>query len=137
MGEYLRSPVYNIIYGTIVPFTFKLYNIHTYSLSTFLMTKLFTTNIHKNLSTDNLSMAKQSHYWNNYYWILYRDVGKHYRNVRITSHHQNWHLLLYRAAEQLSGMGRFLECQKWHKLVITWVLRICLIYMPVSSGMRP
>ena len=99
--------VYNLIYGTIIPFTFTLYNMHNYSLLIFLLTKLFTTNSHKNFSTDALSMAKQSHNQNDYYWICHKNVGKCYRNVKITSHHQIRHLLLYKPAEQFpSGLGR-------------------------------
>ena len=125
-----------VTYGTIISFTFKLYNIHNYSLSIFLLTKLFTTNGHKTFSTDALSVAKQSHNRNDYYWIHHRNVGKHYRNIKITSRHQNRHLLLYKPAEQFpSGLGRFLVCRKWYILVITWALGICLIYMPVPSGL--
>ena len=47
------------------------------------------------------------------------NVGKRYRNVKTTTHYHNPHLLLYKPAEHfLSGLGRFLECQKCNILVI-------------------
>ena len=54
-------PLYIYYELLIIPFTFKLENIHNYSLLIFLLTKLFATNGHKNFSTDALSMSKQSH----------------------------------------------------------------------------
>ena len=42
------------------------------------------------------------------------------KNIKITSHNHNQHLLLYRLAEQsTSGLGRFSEYQKYNILVIT------------------
>ena len=59
-------------------------------------------------------------------------------NDKIKPHNHNEYPLLYKEAEILkSTLGRFLECQKWNILVITWALGIFLIYMPVPSGLWP
>ena len=59
-------------------------------------------------------------------------------NDKIEPHNHNEYPLLYKEAEILkSTLGRFLECQKWNILVITWALGIFLIYMPAPSGLRP
>ena len=40
--------------------------------------------------------------------MRHRNVGKHYRNIKITSHNHSQHLLLYKLAKQLpSGLGGF------------------------------
>ena len=58
-----------------------------------------------------------------YYQIRHRNIGKCYRNVRITSYHQNRHLLLYKSAEQFpSGLDRFLECRKWYIYIYVLVI---------------
>ena len=58
-------------------------------------------------------------------------------NDKIEPHNHNEHPLLYKEAELLrSTLGRFLECRKWNVLVITWALRIFLIYIcPRPSGL--
>ena len=59
-------------------------------------------------------------------------------NDNIEPHNHNEYPLLYKEAEILkSTLGRFLECRKWNILVIMWARGIFLIYMPVSSGLRP
>ena len=100
--------------------------------------QLFATSGHKNFSTDALAMAKQFHNQKYYYRMHHRNIAKHYRNIKITSHHQNQYLLLYKPAEQfLSGLERFLECWKWCRLVINGHLGIFLIYMLASLGLQP
>ena len=57
------------------------------------------------------------------------------RNVKITSHNCNQHLLLYITANWLlSNLGRYTEHPKWYILLIIWALKICLIYMLMLSG---
>ena len=59
-------------------------------------------------------------------------------NDEIEPHNHNEYPLLYKEAEILKlTLGRFLECQKWNILVITWALGIFLIYMPTPLGLRP
>ena len=68
-------------------------------------------------------------------YIIYRNVGKCYKNIKNTSHNHCQCLLLYKLAEQsTSGLGRFLECRKCNILVITQALVLCLIYMHSPSG---
>ena len=56
-------------------------------------------------------------------------------NDKIEPHNHNEYPLLYKEAELLTSvLGRFLECQKWNILVITWALGIFLIYMPAALG---
>ena len=57
---------------------------------------------------------------------------------KIEPHNHNEYPLLYKEAEILrSTLGKFLECQKWNILVITWEIGIFLMYMPAPSGLRP
>ena len=59
-------------------------------------------------------------------------------NDKIKPHNHNKYPLLYKEAELLTSiLGRFLECQKWNILVITWSLGIFLIYIPTPSGLQP
>ena len=40
--------------------------------------------------------------------LVYRNIEKHYKNVKITSHNHSQYLLLYKLAEQLPpGLGGF------------------------------
>ena len=83
-------------------------------------------------------MAKQSHNQNDYCWIHHINDGKHYSNFKITSHHRNEYLLLYKPAERFpSGLDRFLMCRKWYILVIPCELGILLIYIPATLDLRP
>ena len=55
--------------------------------------------------------------------------GNTLKMLKNTSHNHCQCLLLYNLAEQwTSGLGRFLECQKYNILVITQALMLCLIY---------
>ena len=80
-------------------------------------------------------MVIKSHNRNVYYRICHRNVGKHYRNIKTTSHCHNLHLLLYKPAEHFpSSLDRFLEYRKCNILVITQALMLCLINTHMPSG---
>ena len=63
-------------------------------------------------------------------------MQEHHDNDKIEPHNHNEYPLLYKEAELLTSvLGRFLECRKCNILVITWALRIFLIYMPAALGL--
>ena len=108
-------PVYNLIYGAIILFTFKLYNIHIYSLSIFLLTKLFATNSQESLAQTLYQWLSNPIFKTTSIAYVTEMLGNVIEGIRITFHYQNWHLLLYKLAEQFpSGLDRLLECHKWY-----------------------
>ena len=65
-------------------------------------------------------------------------LGNVIKTLKYLQNHSQ-RLLLHKLAEQsTSGLGRFLECQKYNILVITQALVLCLIYTysPLST-VRP
>ena len=83
--------------------------------------KFFTTNGYKHFNTNTISMAILSHNQNKYYKIRHRTIGKHYKNIIIPpTITVSICYYVYKLAEQsISGLCRFLECQRCNILVIT------------------
>ena len=95
-------PVYNI---------YNYYTVYAYNIDSLLcfveQMKFLATNGHKYFNTNAISMVI-SHNQNKYHRIRHRNVGKHYKNFKNTSHNYCQCLSLYKLAKQsTSGWADF------------------------------